>query len=97
MTSPVLRAQLENEDTYDDPSEDLLFEILGDIDAGEALWVIVERLDDPNRQTYAQALRDEDGAYIVERRLGSEETHESTRTPGMREAHEILTRWAFAL
>lgn len=46
---------------------------------------------------YAQALRDEDGTYIVERRLGSEETHESVRLPGMREAHELLTRWAFSL
>lgn len=50
MTSPILRAQLENDDSYDDPSEDALFEILADIDAGEAPWVIVERLDDPNRR-----------------------------------------------
>ena len=97
MTSPILRAQLENDDSYDDPSEDALFEILGDIDAGEALWVIVERLDDPTHQTYAQALRDEDGTYIVERRRGTEASHESTRVPTMREAHELVTRWAFAL
>ena len=97
MTSPILRAQLEHGDSYDDPSEDALFEILADIDAGEALWVIVERLDDPNRQTYAQALCDKDGTYLVERRLGTEATHEATRVPDMRQAHQLLTRWAFAL
>ena len=97
MPSPILRAQLENDDSYDDPSEDALFEILADIEAREALWVIVERQDDPNHQTYAQALRDEDGTYLVERRLGTEATHESTRVPDMREAHHLLVRWAFAL
>jgi hypothetical protein len=51
----------------------------------------------PNRQTYAQVLRDHDGTYLVERRLGTEETHEATRVPDMREAHQLLTRWAFAL
>lgn len=94
---PILRAQLENGDTYEDPSEDGLFELVSDIEAGKSLWVIVERLDDPSRQTYAQALRDQDGTYVVERRLGSEETHESVRLPGKREAHELLTRWAFSL
>jgi hypothetical protein len=97
MTSPLLRAVLENDDSFDDPSEDLLFEILSDIEAGDALWVIVERVDDATGQTYAQVLRDHDGTYIVERRLGNEATHESTRAPDMKEAHELLTRWAFAL
>jgi hypothetical protein len=84
-------------DTYDDPSEDALFEILGDIEAGEALWVIVERLDDPSRQTYAQALRDKDGSYVVERRLGGPDTHEATREPDMRAAHRLLAAWACSL
>jgi hypothetical protein len=97
MTAPSLRAEVENGQTYDDPSEDALFEILGDVDAGEALWVIVERLDDPNQQTYAQALRDKDGTYVVERRLGTPDTHEATRTPDMRSAQQLLTAWAFAL
>ena len=97
MTAPILRAELENGDTYDDPSEDALFLLLQDIDAGHAQWVIVERLDDLTRQTYAQALRMDDGSYLVERRLGTAETHEPTRASDMRAAHKVLTAWAFAL
>jgi hypothetical protein len=45
-----------NGDTYDDPSEDALFELLSDISAGDALWITVEKLSDATGQNYAQAL-----------------------------------------
>jgi hypothetical protein len=88
---------LENGDTYDDPSEDALFMILEDLAAGDALWVIVEKISDSSNQTYAQAVRLDDGGFQVERRLGSPETHETTGPCDLRAAHAQLTRWSFAL
>jgi hypothetical protein len=54
-------------------------------------------VDDPSRQIYAQALRDKDGSYGVERRLGTPESHETAQAADMRAAHQLLTAWAFAL
>lgn len=97
MTSPRLYAELDNGDFRDDPSEEDLFELFEDVEDGEALWVIVERVDDRTGQTYAQAHRNQDGSYLVERRCGTPQTHESTTAPNMETAHQLLTRWAFAL
>lgn len=97
MSEPILRAKLDTGDVYDDPSEDALFELLSDIAAGGALWVIVEKIDAVDGQTYAQAIRLEDGSFQVERRLGSPETHETVAALDMRAAHELLTEWAFHL
>lgn len=97
MAEPILRAQLENGDEYDDPVEDALFEILGDIEAGEALWVIVEKLADTTGRTYVQARREDDGTYLVERRKNTPEVHAGRKVPEVRAAHELLTAWAFAL
>jgi hypothetical protein len=97
MTGPILRAILDTDETYDDPSEDALFELLSDIAAGEALWIVVQKLDDPGGQTYAQAVRLADGSFQVERRLGSPQSHEATQLPDMRAAHQLLTTWAFGL
>jgi hypothetical protein len=41
----------------DDPSGDLLFILLQDIEAGEGSFRIVERTTDPGGRTYAQASR----------------------------------------
>lgn len=97
MADPVLRAELDNGDVYDDPTETLLVELLADIDAGEGRWVIVERVGDPTHETYTQALRDHDGSYVVERRLGTPESHEAVWAPNVRTATEQLVLWAFAL
>ena len=52
---PVLRALPEVGQSWDDPSEDLLFMLLDDIERGEGSFLIVERTTDPSGQTYAQA------------------------------------------
>ena len=97
MSEPVLRAIMDTYDLYDDPSEDALFELLSAIAAGKAEWVIVEKVDALDGQTYAQAIRLEDGSFQVERRLGSPQTHETAIGLDMRAAHELLTAWAFHL
>jgi hypothetical protein len=83
---PVLRAQTSQDEVYDDPSEDLLFELLADLRA-ESDYLIVERPADASGQTYAQVMRTTAG-YLVERRDGSEDTHTHTNSDDMRAVHD---------
>jgi len=44
---PILRALTDSGETWDDPSEGLLFEILGDVERCEDdCWLLVERLSE---------------------------------------------------
>lgn len=95
--APILRAIPEVGQTWDDPSEDLLFMLLEDIEAGEGTYVIVERTSDSSGQSYAQAARRDDGSYIVEHREGDADHHYATVAVDMRAAHALLTGWAFQL
>jgi hypothetical protein len=81
----------------DDPSEDALFMMFEDIDAGESSFLIVENLVDPSRQTYVQTSRNPDGSYIVEYRDGGPGQHYGTMANDMRSAHALVTGWAFDL
>ncbi len=96
-SAPMLRAVLDSGVTWDDPSEDLLYELLADVDRGEEQYVIVERTLDEAGQTYAQVVKDDRTGWIVERREGGPEAHFSVSVPGLVEAHHILTSWAFEL
>jgi hypothetical protein len=96
-SSPILRAIPEAGQSLDDPSEDLLFMLLEDIESGQGSFLIVERTTDPSGQTYAQVLHRNDGTYIVEHRDGDAEHHYGTAVPDMRAAHQLLTAWAFQL
>src|SRR5687767_4473171 len=91
----ILRATMESGATWDDPSEDLLFELLSDIERGDEEFIIVERLADRSGQTYCQSVREANGGWIVEHRAGAPDRHYRTVVPDMRAAHEILTTWAF--
>jgi len=98
-TQPILRAKTSTGDTYDDPSEDLLFMLFEDVQRGDAEFFIVDRLTDPAAQTFAQTVPDNNtaGGWIVERREGSADAHFSASFPDLRSAHEALTRWTFGL
>lgn len=82
---------------WDDPSEDLLFELLSDIDRGDEAWFIVERVADASGQTYIQVIRNEQGRWTVERREGGADRHFGVTRADLRLAHETLTAWAFDL
>jgi hypothetical protein len=62
-----------------------------------AEFLIVERTSDPSGQTYAQSLRLRNGRYVVERRDGAPDRHYKTVALDMRDAHALLTGWAFEL
>jgi len=92
-----LRAITEAGESYDDPSEDLLFMLLHDIETGAGTFLIVERTSDPTGQTYVQTQRQPDRSYVVERREGDAQHHFGTTAPNMRAAHHLLTGWAYQL
>jgi hypothetical protein len=97
MTEPTLRAVMESGQTWDDPSEDLLFLLLSDLEAGQEQFLIVERTADTTGQTYAQVRRTDDGRYQAERRDGGPGQHFQAVTPDKRLVHSLLTAWAFEL
>lgn len=97
MEAPILRALTESGATWDDPSEDLLFELLSDVERGDETWFIVERLDDGTGQTYIQVIQDGQGGWTVERREGGPDKHFGVTRAGLRLAHEAMTSWAFGL
>ena len=81
---------------WDDPSEDLLFELLSDVERGDETFFIVERLADPSGQTFIQVMHDGQH-WIVERREGGEDQHYSVALLDLRQAHEAMTTWSFGL
>lgn len=93
----VLRAIPEVGQAWDDPSEDLIFMLLEDIEAGEGRFLIIERTTDPSNQTFAQAARNDDGSYVVEHCEGSADRHYGTVAADRRAAHELLSGWAFQI
>lgn len=93
----VLKAFNESGQAWDDPSEDLLFMLMEDIERGDEKFLVIERLGDPSQQTYAQSARNADGTYVVEYRDGSPQNHFGTTVEDMRSAHSLITGWAFEL
>jgi hypothetical protein len=67
VSGPVLRALTESGAASDDPSEDLIFELLNDIERGDEQFVIIERTEDLSGQTYAQAIKADAGGFLIER------------------------------
>lgn len=88
---------MESGETWDDPSEDLLFELLSDMERGGEQFLIVDRLADGTGQTFAQVLCTDAGTYRVEYREGGEDRHFQAATEDKRLVHDVICRWAFEL
>jgi hypothetical protein len=97
MVAPILRAIVASGDVYDDPSEDLLFILLDDLDDADEEFLIVERTADASGQTYAQVCIGPDGRYQLEYRDGGPERHFQAFTSTKQVAHKVLTGWAYEL
>ncbi|MFG1842819.1 hypothetical protein ACGFH8_30835 [Micromonospora sp. NPDC049175] len=97
MTAALLRVTMESGQIWHDPSEDLLFELLSDMERGEEMFLVVERLTDATGQTFAQVARTEANGYQVEYREGGEDSHFQAFTEDKRLVHSVLTAWAFEL
>ena len=80
---------------WEDPSEDLLFELLGDIERGEEDSLTLERLDEDDHPKVRLA-RSAGGDWVAEMDpLGTGVVPQSWTD--MRAAHAWLTSWAFRL
>jgi hypothetical protein len=90
-----LRATSESRDVVDDPSQDTLFELFRDLETGNGTFLIVESLADTGGQTYVQAARSDDGAYVVEYRQGRARQHFQTHVGGFLDALALVSGWAF--
>lgn len=89
------RATTQSGQAFDDPSEDLLYQLFLEMESGKELFIVVERLNDATGRTFVQALRDDDGKYVVEQRGGGIQTHRGTVKPSMPTAHLALCDWLF--
>lgn len=81
--------------SYGDPSEDLVYQLMLQVHAGEESFFIIERLADTTGQTYVQVLRDVDRTFVVEQRDGSGASHRSRAVVKMATAYSLLIDWAF--
>lgn len=93
----MLRAQVESGASYDDPSEDVLFMLIEDIENGDEQYAIVTRTSDVSGQSYAQVIKNGSDGWTVERRDGGPDSHYSVDVASLRQAHAILTGWAFEI
>ena len=92
-SGPAVRATTESGQVWADPSGDLLREILSDIERGNELFLVVDRLSDPDGQTYIQTII-EGGSFVVEHRDGSADRHFRAVTASKEEAHAVFIAWA---
>jgi hypothetical protein len=97
MTDPMLRAHTESGQSWDDPSEDLMFELLSDIERGTEQFFIIERKADSSGETYAQVIESVGGGWRLERRDGSADRHFGVDLTDKGEVHAALVAWAFEL
>jgi hypothetical protein len=91
----IHRATTQSGRAFDDPSEDLLYQLFLEVEAGKELFIVVERLNDATGRTFVQALRADDGRYVVEQRGGDVETHRGIVKATMPAAHLALCDWLF--
>ncbi len=94
MGAPDLRAITASGDSFDDPSEDLMYMLLDDIAHGAEDFVIVERVGHEGH--FCQVTR-QGAQWLVEHRDGGQETHVGAVAPDQRTVHGALTAWAFEL
>lgn len=93
MGGPGLRAETARGESYDGPSDALLFRLLDELGPGNQ-YLIVDRTDAPDHQHYMQVYREGDGTFAIEYREGAPDRHFETLTGDVREVRDTLSGWA---
>lgn len=94
MLLPRLRVTEANGDSWDDPSDEQLAALVGELTV-EHRFLVVERHDRPGLwQHFFQAYLNDDLTYRVEHREGGPEAHFEARAPEAKVVAEILVAWA---
>lgn len=94
---PILQATTDGDEAWDDPSEDLLHDLMVDIREGRAEFLIVTRTEDPSGQTYVQTTLAPDGGWIVEHREGSSDQHFGATAADLETAHRVVAGWSYSV
>lgn len=101
MPRPVLRAIEWDGKAWDDPSEDVLGDLLADLNL-RWRFMIIERLDrEPEGQHYLQVYLNDDLSYQVEYREGEASRHFQAHVPrrpeldGYELVRRVVAGWAF--
>ena len=88
----ILSATNEAGETYDDPSEDMLFMLLEELGPGNS-FLIVDRLEPERAGHFVQTVIGPDGApWVVEYREGAQESHRSTSVDSMLAVGALASR-----
>jgi hypothetical protein len=95
MTESVLLARMSSGAEWEDPSEDLLFELLGDIERGDEDSLTLERLDAEDHPKVRVA-RSAGGTWVAD--MDPPDPGDGPKSwTDMRAAHAWLTSWAFRI
>ena len=92
MADPILRAIDVAGESWDDPSEDLLFMFMEDLDHPGASF-LVERVVSGREDDFMRITAHNDDGYLLE----GPQAVGIGPVQSMRAVHEALTRWAFDL
>ncbi len=87
--APLLRATDTTGEIYDDPSEDVLFVFMEDLQSPGASFV-VKRVEKGREGEFMRVTRQDNGAYLLE----GPGTQGIDGAGSMRAVHESLTRWS---
>jgi hypothetical protein len=96
MSEPQLLARMGSGAEWDDPSEDLLFELMSDIDRGDERSMTVEHLDEDGRPL-VRVSRSQDGRWVAEMEMASGGVSDRKSWDDLRQAHRWLTSWTFRI
>jgi hypothetical protein len=81
---------------FDDPSEELLGQIISGLTAKDNYFVMVQRVPDGSKDgTYIQTAVLADGRFTVEYQDGDVQHHYHAEVDSARRAHEVVAAWAF--
>ena len=95
-TRPVLRAKTRYGRVFKNPSLDQMFKLVCGLGPGNP-YLVIDRLDAPDGQQFAQALHRPDGVWVVEYRDGGRNRHYQALATGPGVVYQVLAGWALQL
>ncbi|MFF3275906.1 hypothetical protein ACFYWU_33945 [Streptomyces chrestomyceticus] len=103
MVTPALRARTWSGQTFDNPTEETLFDLLSEMNLRHRCLTVERLTTEPSGQHYMQVRLNDDWSCHLEYRDGGSEQRFQARVPGPFEmaghdiAARVLTSWAFGV
>jgi len=94
--APRLQAVDALDHRFEEPSEELLLQIISGLTANDNYFVMLQRVPDGSKDgTYIQTAVLADGRFTVEYQDGDVEHHYHAEVDSARWAHEVVAAWAY--